>query len=143
MVHLFSARFSLSAENVKFSHTFSHTVTWTSVSLTQLHTDAMLKRNATGAPSRSNAQVVSGATRPDGEAVAGGRPSGGSFFVNHRDTEKAPGRFATLVVALPSVHTGGELLVRHGGQEVQLALDTSDPSVVAFGTFYDAFKMSI
>ena len=60
----------------------------------------------------------------------------GSFFVNHRDTEKAPGMFATLVVALPSVHTGGELLVRHGGQEVQLALDTSDPSVVAFGAFY-------
>jgi hypothetical protein len=27
----------------------------------------------------------------------------GSFFVPHRDTEKAPGMFATLVLALPSV----------------------------------------
>jgi hypothetical protein len=37
----------------------------------------------------------------------------GSFFVSHRDTEKAPGMFATLVLALPSVSTGGELVIRH------------------------------
>ena len=39
----------------------------------------------------------------------------GSFFVSHRDTEKAPGMFATLVLALPSASTGGELVVRHAG----------------------------
>src|SRR3954463_3741280 len=32
----------------------------------------------------------------------------GSFFIGHRDTEKAPGMFATLVVALPSSFAGGE-----------------------------------
>jgi hypothetical protein len=30
----------------------------------------------------------------------------GSFFASHRDTEKAPGMFATLVVVLPSASTG-------------------------------------
>ena len=39
----------------------------------------------------------------------------GSHFVSHRDTEKAPGMFATLIIALPSLHAGGELLVRHKG----------------------------
>jgi hypothetical protein len=33
----------------------------------------------------------------------------GSFFVSHRDTEKAPGMFATLVIVLPSISAGGEL----------------------------------
>jgi hypothetical protein len=27
----------------------------------------------------------------------------GSFFVNHRDTEKVAGMFATLIIVLPSV----------------------------------------
>ena len=43
----------------------------------------------------------------------------GSFFVGHRDTEKAPGMFATLVIVLPSLSTGGELLVRHAGRPVR------------------------
>jgi hypothetical protein len=33
----------------------------------------------------------------------------GSFFVSHRDTEKAPVMFATLVIVLPSALSGGEL----------------------------------
>ena len=37
----------------------------------------------------------------------------GSFFVSHRDTEKIPNMFATLVVNLPSQHTGGELIFSH------------------------------
>jgi hypothetical protein len=44
----------------------------------------------------------------------------GNFFVGHRDTEKAPGMFATLVIVLPSLSSGGELLVRHAGREVRL-----------------------
>ena len=31
----------------------------------------------------------------------------GSFFAPHRDTEKIPGMFSTLVVCLPSRHEGG------------------------------------
>ena len=60
----------------------------------------------------------------------------GSFFVSHRDTEKAPGMFATLVVVLPSTSTGGELLVRHKDREVRLDLHGPDPSEVAFAAFY-------
>jgi len=60
----------------------------------------------------------------------------GSFFVGHRDTEKAPGMFATLVVVLPSVHTGGELVVRHKGREVRLDLSGTDLSEAAFAAFY-------
>ena len=60
----------------------------------------------------------------------------GSFFVSHRDTEKAPGMFATLVVALPSVSEGGELIVRHDDREARIDLQCDDPSEVAFAAFY-------
>ncbi|MEO8248547.1 MAG: 2OG-Fe(II) oxygenase [Burkholderiales bacterium] len=60
----------------------------------------------------------------------------GSFFVSHRDTEKAPGMFATLIIALPSVHAGGELVVRHKDREVRLELRSDDPSESAFAAFY-------
>lgn len=60
----------------------------------------------------------------------------GSFFVGHRDTEKAPGMFATLVIVLPSVYTGGELLIRHQGREVCLELAATDLSEAAFAAFY-------
>lgn len=60
----------------------------------------------------------------------------GSFFVDHRDTEKAPGMFATLVVVLPSDFEGGELVVRHGGQGKTFDLRTDDPGEVAFAAFY-------
>lgn len=60
----------------------------------------------------------------------------GSFFVSHRDTEKAPGMFATLIIVLPSLYTGGELRVRHRDREVQLDLYSLEPSEVAFAAFY-------
>jgi len=60
----------------------------------------------------------------------------GSFFVSHRDTEKSAGMFATLIVALPSLHAGGELLVRHGEREERLELRCTDPSEVAWAAFY-------
>jgi len=60
----------------------------------------------------------------------------GSFFVSHRDTEKVPGMFATLVLALPSQSQGGELVVRHGDREVGLDLGCEEPSEVAFAAFY-------
>ena len=60
----------------------------------------------------------------------------GSFFISHRDTEKAPGMFATLIIALPSVHEGGDLLVRHKGREARLDLRGADPSEAAFAAFY-------
>ena len=60
----------------------------------------------------------------------------GSFFIGHRDTEKTPGMFATLVVALPSSFAGGELVVRHKGREVRLDLRCDDPAEAAFAAFY-------
>jgi len=60
----------------------------------------------------------------------------GSFFVGHRDTEKAPGMFATLLVVLPSAFEGGELLVRHRGREARLALRCDEPAEAAFAAFY-------
>ena len=60
----------------------------------------------------------------------------GSFFVSHRDTEKEPGMFATLVLALPSTSSGGELVVRHQQREVKLDLANDDPSELTFAAFY-------
>lgn len=60
----------------------------------------------------------------------------GCFFLSHRDTEKSPGMFATLLVALPSTHSGGELIVRHNGREVRLALQANDPAEAAYAAFY-------
>ncbi|WP_295888192.1 2OG-Fe(II) oxygenase [uncultured Thiohalocapsa sp.] len=60
----------------------------------------------------------------------------GGFFVSHRDSEKAPGMFATLVVTLPSEYTGGELIIRHKGHEVALDLHTGDPGQAAYAAFY-------
>jgi predicted 2-oxoglutarate/Fe(II)-dependent dioxygenase YbiX len=60
----------------------------------------------------------------------------GSFFVSHRDTEKSPGMFATLVIALPSNCSGGELVVRHKDRTVRLDLRGDDPAEAPFAAFY-------
>lgn len=51
----------------------------------------------------------------------------GGFFLPHRDTEKLGEMFGTLIIALPSRHEGGELLIRHGGEEVPIDFSQSDP----------------
>jgi len=60
----------------------------------------------------------------------------GSFFVSHRDTEKADGMFATLVIVLPSAYSGGELVIKHQQQQVQLDLRCDDACEIAFAAFY-------
>jgi hypothetical protein len=60
----------------------------------------------------------------------------GSFFIEHRDTEKVAGMFATLVLVLPSAHSGGELLVKHLGREVVLDSRPEEPSEIGFTAFY-------
>ena len=60
----------------------------------------------------------------------------GDFFLSHRDTEKCPGMFASLVIVLPSIYTGGELIVRHQGREVKLGLRRGDPGEAAYAAFY-------
>ena len=41
----------------------------------------------------------------------------GAFFKAHRDSEKVPGMFGTLVICLPSKHTGGEVHLSHGKEK--------------------------
>jgi hypothetical protein len=41
----------------------------------------------------------------------------GGFFKSHKDTEKEPGMFGSLVVQLPARHDLGALVVRHRGEE--------------------------
>lgn len=60
----------------------------------------------------------------------------GSFFLEHRDTEKSPGMFGTLIVALPSLHTGGELVIRHREREARLDVRCADVSELAWVAFY-------
>ncbi|MGV3722579.1 MAG: hypothetical protein ACO1SX_16855, partial [Actinomycetota bacterium] len=60
----------------------------------------------------------------------------GSFFAPHRDTEKTPGMFATLVVCLPSRHEGGTLIVEHEGESAPVEFGGPDSE---FRTGYAAF----
>ncbi len=60
----------------------------------------------------------------------------GGFFLAHRDSEKAGGMFGTLVVALPSAHDGGRLLIRHAGRETAVDLRGNDPGEVRYAAFY-------
>ena len=47
----------------------------------------------------------------------------GSFFLPHRDTQKTENHFGTVVLSMPVKHKGGELFVRHNGQERCYNLD--------------------
>ncbi|MCF6251321.1 MAG: 2OG-Fe(II) oxygenase [Methylococcaceae bacterium] len=60
----------------------------------------------------------------------------GCFFSSHRDTEKTDGMFATLIIVLPSLYSGGELLVRHQQEEVKLDLRSQEPEEISFAAFY-------
>lgn len=60
----------------------------------------------------------------------------GGFFVEHRDTEKAPGMFATMVLVLPSTHSGGELVIKHLDRELVLDPRPEEPSEIGFAAFY-------
>jgi hypothetical protein len=60
----------------------------------------------------------------------------GSFFLPHRDGEKLERMVATLVVVLPSAFQGGELVVRHEGQERVIDFSGDNPFHVHFAAFY-------
>ena len=60
----------------------------------------------------------------------------GGFFAPHRDTEKADGMVATLVIALPVAGAGGELAIRHGGRTTLVDMRTDEPSELGWAAFY-------
>ena len=41
----------------------------------------------------------------------------GNFFLPHKDSEKEKGMFGTLIIGLPSKHTGGEIIIKHEKSE--------------------------
>ena len=61
----------------------------------------------------------------------------GGHFRPHTDTEKIPRMFATLVIALPSKHRGGELLIRHAGEEVSTSFEPSSNAFQHIAFFAD------
>ena len=54
----------------------------------------------------------------------------GAFFERHKDSEKVPGMFGTLIIALPSSHQGGDVQTSFGGQAQ--TLKTSESSDFGF-----------
>lgn len=60
----------------------------------------------------------------------------GSFFAAHRDTEKIPNMFATLVVNLPAEHQGGELIISHAGQSNRYSFADNNLFESSFVAFY-------
>ena len=60
----------------------------------------------------------------------------GGFFATHRDTEKAIGMIATLTLSLPVDGEGGELVIRHGGEETVYNMSAQEPSELSYAAFY-------
>ena len=56
----------------------------------------------------------------------------GQFFVPHQDSEKSDAMIGTLVATLPSVFTGGDLIVQHHGKERVHRGSRHDIELVAF-----------
>ncbi|MDX2683482.1 2OG-Fe(II) oxygenase [Streptomyces soliscabiei] len=56
----------------------------------------------------------------------------GQFFLPHQDSEKDDAMVGTLVLSLPSVHTGGELVVEHAGHKCAYRASKTDLTLVAF-----------
>ena len=56
----------------------------------------------------------------------------GQFFLPHQDSEKDDAMVGTLVVSLPSAHTGGELVIDHGGESLTYRTSKEELSFVAF-----------
>ena len=56
----------------------------------------------------------------------------GQFFLSHQDSEKDDAMVGTLVVSLPSAHTGGELVVDHAGESKAYRASKEELTFVAF-----------
>ncbi len=56
----------------------------------------------------------------------------GQFFLPHQDSEKDDTMIGTLVVSLPSSHTGGELVFEHNGKTAAYQASVTELSVAAF-----------
>ena len=95
------------------------------VSLTGLDWDAILAevRDELGLPARARLRA-----EPHALLVYGK----GQFFLPHQDSEKDDTMIGTLVVSLPSSHTGGELVIEHNDKTVAYPASATEVSVAAF-----------
>ncbi|KAL8938341.1 MAG: hypothetical protein Q9216_003942 [Gyalolechia sp. 2 TL-2023] len=60
----------------------------------------------------------------------------GAMFKPHQDTEKVPGMFGTLVICLPSSHTGGAVSLRHGAKSKTFDTSTTSTFDASFVAWY-------
>nr|XP_018907643.1 PREDICTED: uncharacterized protein LOC109037434 isoform X1 [Bemisia tabaci]XP_018907644.1 PREDICTED: uncharacterized protein LOC109037434 isoform X1 [Bemisia tabaci]XP_018907645.1 PREDICTED: uncharacterized protein LOC109037434 isoform X1 [Bemisia tabaci] len=60
----------------------------------------------------------------------------GAFFKKHKDSEKAPAMFGTLVVCLPSAHKGGKLVLTHGDEKYEFETAGSSRFSTSFAGWY-------
>src|SRR6266700_1379157 len=95
------------------------------VTLTGLDWDTILTevRNELGLPARARLRA-----EPHALLVYGK----GQFFLPHQDSEKDDTMIGTLVVSLPSSHTGGELVSEHNDKTVAYQASADEVSVAAF-----------
>ena len=95
------------------------------VTLTGLDWDAILAevRDELGLPARARLRA-----EPHALLVYGK----GQFFLPHQDSEKDDTMIGTLVVSLPSSHTGGELVIEHNNETVAYRASADEVSVAAF-----------
>lgn len=95
------------------------------VTLTGLDWDVILAgvRDGLGLPARARLRAGPHALLVYGK---------GQFFLPHQDSEKDDTMIGTLVVSLPSSHTGGELVIEHNGKTVAYQASADEVSVAAF-----------
>ncbi|EFA85665.1 hypothetical protein PPL_00894 [Heterostelium album PN500] len=67
----------------------------------------------------------------------------GAFFKPHKDSEKGERMFGTLVISLPSVHTGGDLILQHAGKTVTVSLENDSVSNMKYSAFYADIKHEV
>ncbi len=60
----------------------------------------------------------------------------GQFFLPHQDSEKSDGMVATLVVVLPSSHSGGTLIIDHHGEKKRYQSSRAAADKLSFFAFY-------
>ncbi len=67
----------------------------------------------------------------------------GQFFEQHQDSEKLDGMVATLVMALPFPHIGGDLVIEHNGEEDIFSSENIDSNLVECVAFYADCKHQV
>ncbi|KAL2410408.1 hypothetical protein ABEF95_000804 [Exophiala dermatitidis] len=60
----------------------------------------------------------------------------GAFFKPHRDSEKAPGMFGTLMICLPSSHQGGELVLTHNNDTIEFNTSPTSDFDISYAAWY-------